>query len=175
MGFGNLFESITCNFFCNNEKRKNKKKKYDNLYEISEKLKISIIPTPDDLDIDNLYPIKNHVIHWNTFIIGKDKKYILSNIGNEKCLESSLNINAKDIVDTFGDDKFPTEFYKFMDHVWDIVLTNKQVQLYIVMSGSTYLINSYPIVNKKGNVIGGILFMRDFDNMDKYSNVTINH
>jgi hypothetical protein len=160
MGYLNIIDKINCKFFCIFKK----KNEVEKLYNYSKQCKINIIPTPENLSIENLYPKKNNVVTWNTFIISKDKKYILSNVGNKKCA-SALNINSDQVVDTFGESKFPSEFFKFLDHVWNVVLKKEQVQLYIVMNGTTYLINAYPINNKKGNCIGGILFMRDFDNI----------
>lgn len=162
--FGNIIENFTLNCFCNAKTKK--VKNINKLQSISSKLNISIIPTPHDMELDNIYPSKNNVKYWNTFIVGKDKHYILSNIGNTKCLLSSLNIDSQDIVDSFGD-SLPTEFFKFLDYVWTMTLDGEKIQIYIIMLGKTYFVNSYPIKNRKDGIVGAILFMRDFENVEK--------
>lgn len=146
-----------------------KKKRLQKLYDVTEKLKISILPISLDFDLDNLYPIHNHVSNWNIFVVGKDKRYILGNIGNENCLLSKryLNVKSEDLVDGFGD-SFPPELFTFFDSVWDITLKGQNLQLYVMIAGKLYLINTYKLTNDKNNVIGACLFMRDFQNADEF-------
>lgn len=138
-----------------------KKNNLNNICKEFSTLNIQIIPTAENVDIEDLYPESNHVILWNTFVIGRNKKYILSNIGNKQCILSKLEITNEQIVDTFGDTRIPLEFYKFLLKIWDETLIGNDIMVYVIINNITYLLNSYSLRNKKKDIIGAVLFMRN--------------
>lgn len=160
MGLLSIIENLSVNIFC---RPKKKKDAMENLYRVSAKYKLSILPISHTYELDNLYPITDRVKEWNTFVIGNDKTYILANIGN-----NSINLNSEeemfDVVDTKGS-KLPSELFKFFDSVWSNTLDGNQLQFYIVLNGRLYLINTYCLRNENKKVIGAIMFMRDFETL----------
>lgn len=154
-----LIEKLNCNIFCIPKRDKNKRI-MDSLYRVSQKYKISILPIANVYELDNLYPITDRVKEWNTFIIGNDKTYILSNIGDDKVYIPTDN----NIVDTKGV-SIPEELFLFLDNVWTHTLKGKQLQFYMILNGQIYLINTYCLYNANGKIIGATLFMRNFDTL----------
>lgn len=159
-----LINNLTFNctgWFRDKKSRKNKDA-MESLYMVSHKYKLSILPISSTYELENLYPITDRVREWNTFVIGNDKTYILSNVGDKTTqLHSDI---VEQIVDTKGSG-LPEELFLFFDNVWDHTLKGNQLQFYIVLNGKLYLINTYCLHNRLNNVIGAVLFMRNFDTL----------
>jgi hypothetical protein len=161
----NLFENINFSCFCfKGSKTKDddyEKTLNSKLYKITQEYKISILPITQNYDIDNLYPITDHVELWNIFIVGNDKTYILININDQHVIIPNVdqlrNHKASNIM--------PDELSKILDSIWDATLVGKQLQFYMLWNGKLYFINTYPFYNGKKLVIGAILFMRGFETM----------
>lgn len=132
------------------------------LYNVSRKYKISILPVASGYNIENLYPLTDHVELWNIFIVGRDKTYILANCKNLKIPRSS------ELVNNTADGILPDELKDFFDPIWDQTLNGNQLQFYIIFDGRTYFVNSYPFFNERKRVIGAILFLRLFETMPDY-------
>jgi hypothetical protein len=113
---------------------------------------ICVLPIQNDFDLDNLYPTENHVDKWSTFIIGKDKTYILANSSHLKM--GDLLINHK------GTGILPNTIERFLDPIWDRTLNGNQVQLFMIYDSKTYLLNSYSLRNNTLDIIGACMFMR---------------
>jgi len=157
---GNL--NFNCTGWFSGRKTKQNKEVMESLYRVSQKYKLSILPISSTYDLENLYPITDRVREWNTFVIGNDKTYILSRVGDKT---THLNKEqVENIVDTKGA-MLPEELFLFFDSVWDHTLKGNQLQFYIVLNGQLYLINTYCLRNRVNNVIGAILFMRNFDTL----------
>ncbi len=163
-----FINTINCNpsFFC---KPKNNRV-MEHLYRVSKEFKISILPISNSYALDNLYPITDRVREWNTFVIGNDKTYILSNINDTIIDEPNLDA----IVDTKGFG-LPDELFKFFDKVWTFTLKGQQLQFYIVVNGKLYFINTYCLRNENNKIIGAVMFMRKFDTLpESYSDYKTN-
>jgi hypothetical protein len=162
----NLFENIDFVFNCFGKKiTKNETLDEDeldqNIYnnKISKKFKISILPITPNFDIENLYPLTDHVELWNIFVVGNDKTYILANV-NDPFITLP---QACKLPNKLSDHILPTELNIVFDSIWNKTLVGKQLQFYMVWNGKLYFINTYPFHNGKKKVIGAILFMRGFD------------
>lgn len=161
----NVFENIDLNCFCSAKKemkKENSDKELDKkIYEVSREYKISILPITPNFDIENLYPLTDHVELWNIFIIGNDKTYISVNIN-----DPHINIpNTGDLRNHQAKNILPDELSHLFDSIWDRTLQGKQLQFYMVWNGKLYFINTYPFFNGRSKVIGAILFMRTFESM----------
>ena len=132
-----------------------------NLYKVTRKYKISILPITPNYDIDNLYPLTDHVELWNIFIVGNDKTYILANVNDPHILIPNVgmlpNKQAQNIL--------PDELMGVLNNIWTKTLTGKQLQFYMVWNSKLYFVNTYPFFNGKSVVIGAIMFMRAFETM----------
>jgi hypothetical protein len=156
----NLFENIDLHFKCfrGSNTRENSDQK---LYDVSRKYKISILPITTTYDIENLYPITDHVELWNIFIIGNDKTYILAKVS-----DPHIQIpNYEQLPNKQGKNIIPDELIKVFDSVWDSTLSGAQLQFYLVWNSKLYFMNTYPFLNDKKKVIGAIMFMRAFMSM----------
>jgi hypothetical protein len=139
-----------------------------NLYKVTRKYKISILPITPNFDIDNLYPLTDHVELWNIFIVGNDKTYILANVNDPHILIPNVgmlpNKQAQNIL--------PDEMMTVLNSIWTKTLTGKQLQFYMVWNSKLYFINTYPFFNGKSAVIGAIMFMRAFESMPETKFIT---
>lgn len=128
-----------------------------NLYTIGEKHNISILPIQQSFEIDNLYPKANHVQDWTTLVIGKDKTYILCNLGNISFVNSNRLVNHK------GTGILPAALEEFFDPIWDNTLNGSNMQLFLVIDGRTYFLNTYCLKNNHLHAIGACMFLREFN------------
>lgn len=176
----NLFETITLKFSCfgccgkkTDEEiedethiaargKENPKDSYEldkNIYKVTREYKISILPITADFDIENLYPLTDHVELWNIFVVGNDKTYILANVNDPHILIP--NINA--LPNKQAQNILPDELITVFNGIWSKTLTGKQLQFYMVWNSKLYFVNTYPFFNGKNVVIGAIMFMRAFE------------
>lgn len=128
---------------------------YSEADDIASKYDMTILPVPASFCIDNLYPPTNHVHRWNILIIGKDKTFVHASICD---------------LDLPDQTKFPNnrcgtvlsrELQEFFDPIFDQTLANHQLQFYMAWQSKIFLVNTYPILNQRTEVIGGVLFIRD--------------
>ena len=164
----NLFESFNLVFNCFG-KGSSVKREEDELdrkiYHVSKQHKISVLPITPTFDIENLYPLTDHVELWNIFIVGNDKTYVMTQVKDPTIVipeaDNLLNRKANGVL--------PEDLVSFFDTIWDRTLLGRQLQFYIVWNGRLYFINTYPFFNGKRVVIGAILFMRAFETMPESS------
>jgi hypothetical protein len=119
--------------------------------------KIYVLPIQNDFELEDLYPTENHVDKWSTFIIGKDKTYILANSSHLKIADLLVNHKGTGIL--------PNTIEKFLDPIWDRTLDGNQVQLFMIYDSNTYLLNSYSFKNNANEIIGACMFMRLVDSL----------
>jgi hypothetical protein len=176
----NLFESINLKFSCfgccgtkNDEEiedethittrgKDNPRESYEldkNIYKVTREYKISILPITADFDIENLYPLTDHVELWNIFIVGNDKTYILANVNDPHILIPNINT----LPNKQAQNILPDELIAVFNSIWSKTLTGKQLQFYMVWNSKLYFVNTYPFFNGKSAVIGAIMFMRAFE------------
>lgn len=159
----NIFESLYLSCFCYRDKQDKQDELDKNIINICKEYHITILPITSnvDVDIDNLYPVTDHVELWNIFIIGNDKTYILAKVNDKH-----INIpNIDKLLNRKAENLLPDELRKIFDKIWDKTLSGKQLQFYMVWNNKLYFINTYPFFNGKGKIIGAILFMRTFESV----------
>lgn len=154
--------SVVFNCFCSKpcsiKQSKKQRDSFDrDLYTIGEKHNISILPVQHTFELDNLYPKSNHVQEWTTLVIGKDKTYILCQLGGIAFANSDKLVNHK------GAGIMPESLEEFFDPLWDKTLTGRNLQLFIVIDGRTYFMNTFALKNSNLHVIGACMFLRPFN------------
>lgn len=159
----NLFESfsIVFNCFWKNKEADKEKEIEKKIYHVSKQHKISVLPITPTFDIENLYPLTDHVELWNIFVVGNDKTYIMTQVKDPNIIIPE----ADDLLNRKANGILPDDLFQFLDSIWDRTLLGRQLQFYIVWNGKLYFINTYPFFNGKRVVIGAILFMRAFETM----------
>lgn len=144
------------------QKQQQYESEIDNLNDVFHNSKYDIVILPIDpnvYSIQNLFPYWNHVQTWDIFIVGCDKTYILAQINS---FETASDLSSS-LPNNKGYGRMDTEFYDFLEPVWDRTLSGVKLQLFMQMREKTYLINTFPLTNTENKVIGGVLFMRDFN------------
>ncbi len=162
----NIFENFSVVFNCFWKSKKQYEKELEKkIYHVSKQNKISVLPITPTFDIENLYPLTDHVELWNIFVVGNDKTYIMSQVK-----DPSISIpEADELLNRKENGILPDDLATFFDTIWDRTLLGRQLQFYIVWNGRLYFINTYPFYNGKRSVIGAILFMRAFETMPESS------
>lgn len=155
MGLASIIENINITFNCfknSTIEKENRRKFIGN----AKKFNIIILPVDKSFNLENLFPPGNNVEEWNIFIIGNDKKYILSEI-NTLGIEK---YNKFDVINTKGLTSLPEELVEFLESVWEETLKGINMQFFIICKSITYLCNSYVLQNEKRITIGAVLFIR---------------
>jgi hypothetical protein len=171
MALISIFEMINfdCFFGGNKSRKKTKKKKTEEMddevlkviHDISERYDISVLPVNADFELDNLYPETNQVHKWNIIVIGKDKTFIHCHIYDLNIPEHETFTNHKSasVLDRALQELF--------DPMFDKTLQGHKLQFFIGWNGQIYLVNTYPITNKTCNIIGAVLFIRNYKLMPR--------
>jgi hypothetical protein len=155
--------SFVFNCFCTAKESTNADKQSENetfarsLFNLSEKHNISILPVENTFELENLYPKRNHVEEWTTFVVGKDKTYIVSNPGSMSFANSDNLVNHK------GTGFLPSSLEEFLDPIWDRTLGGNDLQFFILYDGKTYFVNTFGFKNRSGNIVGACMFLRLFE------------
>lgn len=153
--------SFVFNCFCGKKEddmfqNKDDKEFMNTMFTSSSQNNIVILPVRSSFELENLYPKHNHVDKWSTFIVGKDKTYIMA---------QSDDFSLNNLVNHKGTGILPNTVEQFLDPIWDRTLEGNQVQLFMLYDSKTYLLNSYTIKNNIEQIIGAILFMRLVDSL----------
>ena len=152
-----IFNCGNFNIFSRNRKKLIKQR----LFDYSKKNDIILIPLLKEYSLDNLYPIGDEVHKWSIFIVGNDKTYILA-----KTTHFIEKIN-NDILNKKTYNGMNIKMYNFLDQIWDLTLKGTNLQLFVYTESTLFLLNSYSMLNEKGQVIGATCFMRDAGVIDK--------
>lgn len=159
MGLASIIESLNITFNCNCFKNSYNDTK-DRLVSEGKKFNIIVLPVQKSFELTDIFPQTNHVETWNTFIVGKNKNYILSNIYD-------LNIkNIDEILNNQGHNILPDELIDFLNNIWDHTLTGFSMQFFIIIKSITYLCNSFPLQTNIKQNIGAVLFIRQVRNLN---------
>lgn len=142
---------------------------YDEVSTMGERYNITILPVHANFRIDNLYPETNQVHKWNIIIIGKDKTFVHVSIHDLDMpgFESFPNRRSGNVLDRHLQD--------FFDPIFDKTLNNEKLQFVMGWSQRIYLVNTYPLTNQVGTVIGGVVFIRDYSLMPKMTFAPLTH
>ena len=141
-----------CGNFCN----KNQEKDLSDFYEYTKKNDILIIPLINEYHLANLYPKEDEVEKWNIFIIGSDKTYIFAKVSDD-----TFEINENNILNNDGVNSMSNRFKNFLNKMWDTTLSGTNLQFFTYINSKLYLLNSYGLNNKKNEIVGATLFIRE--------------
>ena len=134
---------------------------YDEVSSIGERYNVTILPVHANFCIENLYPETNQVHKWNIIIIGKDKTFVHVSIHDLDLpeYETFVNRRAGNVLDR--------QLQDFFDPIFDKTLSNQRLQFVMGWSHRIYLVNTYPLNNQFGSVIGAVIFIRNYSLMPK--------
>ena len=159
--------SIVFNCFCSRQKNhveenkdESKKDTITKIQYLSKKHNVSILPIVNSFELENLYPKTNHVHTWSTFIVGKDKTYVLANGYN-----FDIGAPPEELLNKKAPGHMHDELVEFFEPIWERTLNGHQLQFFMIYTGITYLVNTYALHNESNLVIGACMFIRSFDTM----------
>lgn len=141
--------------------RQHKYRIYDDVASMGERYNITILPVYAGFCIENLYPETNQVHKWNIIIIGKDKTFIHVSVHDLDLPqhETFPNRRSGNVLDR--------QLQDFFDPIFDKTLMKHQLQFIMAWSQRIFLVNTYPICNQVGGVIGAVIFIRNYNLMPK--------
>lgn len=148
------------------------------LSEAYEKTGYDVFVLPVDhakFQVDNLYPVSNHVDTWNTFVVGNDGTYILANANTLALSPEDYRENGDDVSDATrrvadallnrkAGGLLEPGLTTFLQPIWDVTLKDggAPIQVFIVVRNQTFILNTYPLRRHDGHVVGGVMFIRFF-------------
>lgn len=123
---------------------------------------IVILHIKDNIDLDNIFPITNHVALWNSFVVGKNFEYVLVSVNDEL---KDMIVKDK-LLNNTGENILPKDLNDFFEYLWKTTINDGiNLQLYMLYANSVYLVNTYSLKNAKNVIIGAVAFMRMVKNM----------
>lgn len=152
----NVFEALNCFFSC---KKGSSNDDIDHkIYDAMTQHNISVLPTNQNNELDNLFPVNSVVDLWNIFVIGSDKTYIMVKVG-----DPDINIpHAAKLLNHQANNIVPNSLIHVFDMIWDKTLAGKQLEFCMVWNEKLYNVNTYPFYNGKNAVVGAIMFLRKY-------------
>jgi hypothetical protein len=121
------------------------------LYRVTEKFKIAVLPIAFNECIDNL---NDSLATWSVYVVGKDLIFIQATD-----LPGMHDIDLCFLVNKSVSD-MPSELQHIFRPIWMNTLSGKYIQTYFVMSGILYELYTHPLFNQKQSIIGACMFVR---------------
>lgn len=157
MGLASAVETINliCNCFL-----PNKQKTYDDIQEHynhdGDDDIIHILPTNEQFKLKNLYPSTNKTEKWSVLCVGSDLTYIKVCLGD-------FNLKGMDfLTNKKGGNVISKRLNDTLEPIWNATLKGNRLQFFLLVNGLTYLVNSFPLDNTDGSVIGAVMFIRAY-------------
>jgi hypothetical protein len=131
------------------------------MVELAETFKIVVLPAWTDIDLADLYPATNHVESWNTLVVGKDKNYIMVNIGD---VHAQIPGSDK-LINRKGTNVLPEQLDRIFSKIWDETFSHNKLQFCMMWNSVLYFVNTWALKNAGGKSVGAVMFMRSFENL----------
>jgi hypothetical protein len=158
--FGSLFsfEISKCNCFINKKKEHKNKEFYEQrLMCLQKDNEVKVLPFLSFLPLTDIFPKTNHVSEWSVYIIGKNKRLVVS--------QDNLQLSDVDMLNRKYDSVLEGKNGEFFDTVFDMIINGHESQFILVYQDRMYFANTYSFRNENKVVIGGILFIRLYSSM----------
>ena len=159
--FGGLFsfEIKKCNCFTSEKQNKEKQKQFyeEKLINLQKENQVKVLPFLSFLPLTDIFPATNHVAEWSVYIIGKNKRLVVS--------QDNLQLSDVDMLNKKYDAVLDGKNGEFFDTVFDMIVNGHESQFILVYHDKMYFANTYSFKNENGSVIGGILFIRLYSSM----------
>jgi hypothetical protein len=156
---GSLFNINIKRFVCCAFHPKSNKDDLETIAESGEVHNVIVLPTRQGTIIDNIFPINNHVEHFNILIIGSDRNYIFTRLQDFTFPGSDQLVNNK------YSDKMPAGFRQILDNIWDATLEGKILHFYMIYKGKTYITQTFPLQNRASKVVGALALIRNVETL----------
>lgn len=156
------FENANCKCFTTKNKKEKQKEKDKSFYEnklmsLQENTEIKVLPFLSFLPLTDIFPQQNHVAEWSVYVIGKNKRLLVSQDNLELSDVSMLNKKFDVVLEGRN-----TEFFYT---IFDMIIKGHESQFLMIYKDRLYFANTYCFKNENNTIIGGILFIRLYSSM----------
>lgn len=157
--FSFTIPSCSC-FFGKANKSKREKDFYERrLLSMQANTDIKVLPFLSFLPLTDIFPEKNHVVDWSVYVIGKNKRLVISQDNLELADQSMLNKKFDTVLEGKNGE--------FFDTVFQMIISGHETQFLMVVKEKLYFANTYTFKNEEKVSIGGILFVRSYSSMSE--------
>jgi hypothetical protein len=163
--FGSLFsfnfENCSCLFGNKKDKqRQTDRDFYENkLMSLQDNTDIKVLPFLSFLPLTDIFPENNHVAGWSTYVIGKNKRLVVS--------QDNLQLSDNSMLNKRYDNVLEGKNGEFFDTVFQMIISGHENQFLMVYKEKLYFANTYTFRNEDKLPIGGILFIRLYTSMSE--------
>lgn len=153
------FEISKCNCFLNKSKQDKKNKEFyeKRLMSLQKDNDVKVLPFLSFLPLTDIFPKTNHVAEWSVYIIGRNKRLVVS--------QDNLQLSDIDMLNKKYDSVLEGKNGEFFDTVFEMIIHGHESQFILVYQDRMYFANTYSFRNENKAVIGGILFIRLYSSM----------
>jgi hypothetical protein len=153
------FNIPQCLCFVSEKKQKQKNKDFyeKRLMSLQKDNEVKVLPFLSFLPLNDIFPRTNHVAEWSVYIIGKNKRLVVS--------QDNLQLSDVDMLNKKYDSVLEGKNGEFFDTVFDMIVNGHESQFILVYQDRMYFANTYSFRNENKEVIGGILFIRLYSSM----------
>ena len=148
----------SCSCFFNKNKEKKDKEFYEKrLLSLQDNSDIKVLPFLSFLPLTDIFPEKNHVAEWSVYVIGKNKRLVVS--------QDNLGLSDGNMLNKKFDAVLEGKNGDFFDTIFNMIINGHESQFLMVYKEKLYFANTYSFHNESKAVIGGILFIRLYSSM----------
>jgi hypothetical protein len=151
------FSFDNCSCFFNRRKKVEKQNYQERLTTLPENCDITVLPFMSFLPLTDIFPNSSHVDEWSVYIIGKNKRLVVS--------QDNLKLADKSMLNKRYDHVLEGKNGLFFDTVFQMIIDGHETQFIMMIKDKMHFANTYTFRNEDKKPIGGILFIRLYSSM----------
>lgn len=152
------FKINNCCFF-GGKKKSEKPNEYENIYQRAKQGKIVVLPVKQDFRVDSIFPVGNHVAeNVSLILVGLHREYV-----HVKLTEPLNFRSSEDVLNHTDCGAMPKEFKSFLDAVFDLTFTGKNLQMMVMYQGAVLYCMGFPLYGDDSKkIVGSLVLLTDF-------------
>jgi hypothetical protein len=158
------FSFDNCSCFFNKTKKVEKQVYQEKLTTLPENCDITVLPFMSFLPLTDIFPESSHVDEWSVYIIGKNKRLVVS--------QDNLKLADKSMLNKRYDHVLEGKNGLFFDTVFQMIIDGHETQFIMMIKDKMYFANTYTFKNENKQNIGGILFIRLYNSMTELTPIS---
>jgi hypothetical protein len=158
------FSFDNCSCFFNKRKKVEKQVYQEKLTTLPENSDITVLPFMSFLPLTDIFPESSHVDEWSVYIIGKNKRLVVS--------QDNLKLADKSMLNKRYDHVLEGKNGLFFDTVFQMIIDGHETQFIMMIKDKMYFANTYTFRNEDKKPIGGILFIRLYSSMTELTPIS---
>ena len=158
------FSFDNCSCFFNKRKKVEKQVYQEKLTTLPENSDITVLPFMSFLPLTDIFPESSHVDEWSVYIIGKNKRLVIS--------QDNLKLGDKSMLNKRYDSVLEGKNGLFFDTVFQMIIDGHETQFIMMIKDKMHFANTYTFRNEDKKPIGGILFIRLYSSMTELTPIS---